>query len=192
MIIMLAGPRKSGKTKIAEDMGSSNYDFMVVSFADIIKEAYSQMYSVPIADLYDPVTKEKYRQGLDFLGKEARKEQGKYFLPNTLFDRIKDIECDNIVIDDLRTIEELEVGLNHGAVPYFVYSDIHVRTWRGFQYNREIDESYLERELQLTQETYNALGGGYIYNNYNDIPKRLRETVMFTNDLMEKSLCLST
>lgn len=192
MIIMLAGPRKSGKTKIAEDMSSSNYDFMVVSFADIIKEVYSEQYSVPIADLYDPVTKEKYRQGLNALGMEARESMGGYFLPNSLFKRIEDIECDNIVIDDLRTIEELEVGIKHGAIPYFVYADVHVRAWRGFQYNREIDESYLERELQLTQETYNALGGGYIYNNYNDIPKRLRETVMFTNDLMEKSLCLST
>ena len=192
MIIMLAGPRKSGKTKIAEDMSSSNYDFMVVSFADIIKEVYSEQNSVPIADLYDPFIKERHRQGLNDLGMEARQTMGGYFLPNTLFKRIKEIECDNIVIDDLRTIEELEVGINNGAVPYFVYSDVHARAYRGFQYNREIDESYLERELQLTQETYNALGGGYIYNNYNDIPRRLRETVVFTNDLMEKSLCLST
>jgi hypothetical protein len=103
----LAGPRKSGKTKIAEDMSSSNYDFMVVSFADIIKEVYSEQYSVPIADLYDPVVKEKYRQGLNALGMEARETMGGYFLPKALFQRIEDIECDNIVIDDLRTIEEL-------------------------------------------------------------------------------------
>jgi hypothetical protein len=90
----------------------------------------------------------------------------RYYFADLLFSYLD--EEDNWVIDDLRTIEELELGLKAGATPYRVYADNSVRKTRGWVYNPSVDNDYLETEMDLSSETFRSLGGDWIWNNTND------------------------
>jgi phosphomevalonate kinase len=162
---MLAGRRKSGKTAFAECIVELPMRFKPVSFADALRADFSEVSKVPIADLLDVDKKEKHR--LDMINHaEKVRAKDRYYFADLLFSYLD--EEDNWVIDDLRTIEELELGLKAGATPYRVYADNSVRKTRGWVYNPSVDNDYLETEMDLSSETFRSLGGDWIWNNTND------------------------
>lgn len=164
MIIMLAGRRKSGKTAFAEAIVEFGFGHKVCSFADALKSSYAERTGVDLADLYDVQTKELHRSEMVKYADSVRAKD-RFFFPKLLFAMIDDGPW---IIDDLRTIEELEMGLQLGAVPYRVYADSITRQARGWKYHPFVDEHYLETEMDLSAETFTALGGGWIWNNTNN------------------------
>ena len=180
MIIMLAGKIKSGKTALSELVVNSNFGFLPVSFADVLKEAYAEFMGISVADLHDTWLKEKYRQGMISYADEIRAEN-RYFFADLLFERLDSDPRRNYVIDDLRAIEELELGIQRGAKPFFVYAEPLTRLQRGWRPNPQVDTHYLENEMSLSRQTFNALGGDWIYNNTNNMVdlKRKADSFMF-------------
>ena len=164
MIIMFAGRRKTGKTAVAEAMMGLNFGFKVCSFADALKTDFSDVYKVPLSELYDVDLKEFYRADLIEHASEKR-AKNRYYFANLLFEMLDD---DPWIIDDLRTVEELEVGLRRGAAPWKVYADNFTRRDRGWKYTPHVDEHFTETEMDLSQETFRELGGGWFWNNDND------------------------
>jgi uridine kinase len=68
------------------------------------------------------------------------------------------------VLDSLASIEDLEMLMRRGGRPYKIESNNDMRKMRGFIYNREIDESMMEKDLDFSGHTYYTLGGGVIWN----------------------------
>jgi len=174
MIIMLAGKIKSGKTALSDLIVESNFGFLPVSFADILKESYAEYMGIELADLHDIYLKEKYRQGIVEYADDVRAVD-RYWVARALFDRLDADPRRNYVIDDLRAMEELELGLQRGAKPFLVYAEPITRSARGWRSNPRVDNYYLENEMILSRETYNALGGDWVYNNTNSMVE-LRRT----------------
>lgn len=176
MIIMLAGKRKSGKSLAADTIVMQRPEFKVVSFADAVREEFCTIYNVPLSSLRDNYEKEKYRPLVKTFAEQRREEKGRFHYANLLFKMLYPDE--HYIIDDLRCIEELEVGLNFGAKPYKVFTYDNTRKQRGWVYNPEIDDHYLETEMDLCQQTYTALGGDIIYNttqNKEDLHRRVQD-----------------
>ena len=165
MIIMLAGRRKSGKTAFAESIVEFGFGHKVVSFADALKAAYAEKEGIHLSELLDVDLKEKYRPDMVKFADSIRAKD-RYYFPKLLFAMMDD---DHWIIDDLRTIEELEMGLKLGATPYRVYADNHTRRRRGWRYNPAVDDHYLETEMDLSAETFRNMGGDWIWNNTNEI-----------------------
>ena len=186
-ILMFAGKTKSGKSTAAEAVVSIDPSFRQVAFADIIREDYSNIYQVPMSELKDVKKKEAYRVGLILLATN-RRAMDRYFYARGLFTMIDSMpEQENWVIDDLRAIEELEMGLARDAVPHLIYAEDVPRKFRGWEPNPEIDDHYLENEMIMSAATYRELGGTVIYNNtqsLDDVRNRmdmlLRETKKLT------------
>lgn len=163
-IIAFAGSgRKCGKSTAAELIVSFKPDFKVISFANPLKEFYAKKYKISLKELYDPMGKEKHREGLQKESDEIKKEDP-YFLAKKLF--VDYHEEENLIIDDLRVIEELKMCLDYGVRIYKIEAEKTVRAKRGWNYNPAVDDHFTETELDLSRSTYEALGGEVIYNNY--------------------------
>lgn len=179
MIIMLAGKRKSGKTVFADILVGTLGNIQRVAFADILKDKFATAYGVSIADLHDVTKKEKYREALVEFADRVR-EADRYFFARALFNALDDDS--NYIIDDLRAIEELELGMALGAVPYRIHADSNTRKQRGWVYDPKVDDHYLENEMDLTKETYQKLGGDVIYNNTNSIDNLKKEAYLILKE----------
>ena len=180
MIIMLAGRRKAGKTCFA-DIVTTLTGMQRVAFADILKETYSTTYDVALYNLHDPSKKEEHRAAMLRMADEIRVTDKYYFCRN-LFNALDDNM--DYVIDDPRTIEELEVGLKLGAIPFKVHAEVNIRKARGWVYNPEVDEHYTETEMDLSRETFNKLGGDIIYNNTMNMDTLKKEAYIFVNKFL--------
>lgn len=164
-VIALAGRRYSGKTvaadlivQIGEDM---NVYVRKVSFIDPLRELFSKEKGISLRLLVDPETKEEFREGLVRFADEKRKEDP-LILITALFASVSVNE--HIVIDDMRTIEELQAVKKVGGKPYKVHASHSSREMRGYKYNPVIDNGILETEMDLSGDTFMKLGGGQIFN----------------------------
>lgn len=165
MIIMLSGRRKTGKTEAANVICQINTEIKVASFADFLREDYSTKFGVPAWELLDNDKKEEHRESLISYAALVR-ARDRFFFAKKLFSELPEGDW---VIDDLRNVEELELGLRVGAVPYMVSAGPVTRKVRGWKYKPEVDEHYLETEMDLSAETYRKLGGGHLYNDTNKL-----------------------
>lgn len=166
-ILGLSGKRRAGKSTVAKIMKEIALETFgvkvkVLSYGFPLKQMFARQFSVPVADLDDPITKERFREPLiDYAN--LLKEKDRYLFVNLL---AKEIQYgDNVVIDDMRTIEELELVVKWGGLPYRVEADQFIRASRGAVYNPKIDLALGETELDFTAETWRCLKGGVIYNN---------------------------
>ena len=164
MIIMLAGRTKAGKSTLAEIIVQMDITFKQVAFADILKEDYSSTFDVPLEVLRDVNKKELYRFDL-VAHADARRIRDRYYYARGLFEMLDAYPEDNYVIDDLRTMEELELGLLRGATPHKVQAEVGPRKARGWKQQPCIDDHYTETEMDLSAQTYRALNGGTVINN---------------------------
>lgn len=162
-IIMFAGKTKSGKSTAAEALISLNPTYKQVAFGDIIKEDFSNQYNIPIEYLHDVTKKDFYRADVVQFADEQRARDS-YRYARGLFTML-DAYPGNYVIDDLRLIEELEFGLSRGATPHKIHAEDVPRKFRGWIPNEFVDNHFTECEMDLSAETYRALGGSVVYNN---------------------------
>jgi len=181
MIIMLAGKTKAGKTTFADIVTGLTTNVQRVAFGDVLKDLYSTHTGVPIDQLHDVIRKERFRPDMVRFADEIRAKDRFYFA-NYLFDMLEGLP-NHFIIDDLRVIEELQVGKQRGAIPYRIHADNNTRKARGWYYRPEIDDHFTETEMDLTAETYRALGGDYIFNTTNDIKQLEQKAHDFLKDL---------
>jgi phosphomevalonate kinase len=162
----LAGRRRTGKSTTASLIVALGEEMEVhirrVSFADPLREMFSKETGISMRHLLSVETKEAYRDRLIAFAQEKQKHNPRVLI-NALFADITVKE--DIVIDDMRTIEELEAVIKVGGKPYKIVASQKVRESRGYQYNSVIDNALLETEMDLAAHTYMVLGGGQIFNN---------------------------
>lgn len=180
-IIAFSGFIKAGKSQAAQFLIDINPNFKLKSFAEPLKESFAQHKKIRIENLYDIKEKEKYRQELIEFANEMRKKDP-FIFANQLFDSIN--EEDNIVIDDLRLLPELEMLVKAGGKPYRVWADHNTRKKRGWVSNYMIDRDLTETDLDLSQETYCALGGGYVFNNTDNLEALRRRIFELLSDIL--------
>lgn len=164
-VVALAGRRRSGKSTTADLITYIGEEMHIVirkvSFADPLREMFCAETGVTMRELIDPETKELHREWLIEFATEKRADNPYIFI-DLLFNTISPSE--NIVIDDMRSIEELERVVKAGGKPYKVASSQSARETRGWRYNSNIDDHVLETELDLSGDTFRLLGGGQIFN----------------------------
>ncbi len=187
-IIALAGRRKSGKSTVADLMVEIGKDQGIEikrrSFAHPLKLEYSRRFGVPLEDLYDEYQKESHREKLMIFAAHVNKLYPRIFI-DYLFDRLK--EDDNIIIDDMRTMEQLQELIAQGGKPYKVHADSQKRFTRGAWPNPTVDDSLQESELgDLSSWTFHCLGGGVIYNNYTSEEILKKELIWLTREIFGK------
>jgi phosphomevalonate kinase len=163
-IIMLAGKIKTGKTTIAEQICMLRPSFKLVSFGDILKEDFANIHNLDVSVLHDVTKKEAYREDL-VAHARVRRAKDRFFYARGLFSMLDSHPEGDYVIDDLRTIEELEMGVKRGATPHKVEADDVPRKFRGWIPNPTIDDDFTEQEMQLSAQTYRVFGGTVIANN---------------------------
>lgn len=166
-ILALPGKRRAGKTTAAHIVkGIADESFgikvRILSFGFPLKQMYSRQYGTSIFDLDAAETKEQFRKSLiDYAN--ALKKENPYLFVDMLAAHAN--PGDNIVIDDVRNIEELQWCIENGGKPYRVEADKQLRIARGAIYDPLIDDALGETELDFSSETWRILGGGVIYNN---------------------------
>lgn len=186
MIIMLAGKIKAGKTTFAEEIMKLLPTVQRVSFGDMIKERYAVATNTPIIELHDISMKERHRKKVVEFGDYLR-QTDRYCIARDLFNAI-DIDNMDYVIDDLRAIEELELGVALGAIPFKIHAGPLVRKARGWIPNSAVDEHYLENEMDLSKETYKVFGGDVLYNDTMSLQTLKQEVSQFVALNLRKHL----
>jgi phosphomevalonate kinase len=181
MLVALAGPRKSGKTAFAELVVGINDGFKSIAFADALKFDFSEEFGVALGDLYDVEVKERYRQAMVEYG-DYRRAKDQYCFCKTLFARLEVGE--SYIIDDMRRIEELEWVMKAGGKPFRMYSPPEIRKARGWVFDPKVDNHPTEVELDLSRETFEHLGGGYIYNTSNNLDTLERTAFTFLSEIL--------
>lgn len=175
-ILGLCGRRKSGKTRVADIVvkmtSGSPYPFKKISFADPLRIMFAEDRGIDPEDLKNNYTKEFHRKDIIEYSQRV-KESDPLFFVTALFDFVDQHE--NIVIDDIRFIEEFAETKIRGGIIYRVDSSKELRKARGWEYNIDVDESLSETELgDLSAYTMSAFGG--IINN-NGTDEQLRKDI---------------
>jgi dephospho-CoA kinase len=179
MIIALSGKRKSGKTTSANLIKELNPDFIRLGFADALKHRLSELYDIPLKDLYDNVAKEKYRSLMQDHGEAARKENPDVWV-NFVMNYFDGHPESNLIIDDLRYFNELKTLIAHKACIMQIFADERLRIARGMVKDFEIDNHASELEVAtISAETITHIGGHTIYNNktLDDLKNQLTKAI---------------
>lgn len=164
-IIAFIGKRYSGKSLASEIVCSVDSRFSRKSFADVLRQEFSELNGVPIELLTSIDSKEEYRPGVIKYSYTRKAEDPAYFAKK-LFENLAD-NC-YVVIDDLRFLEELKICVENQAAIYLIYADNPRRRSRGWVFNPEIDEERSETDLDLSAYILKELTngrGGWIFNN---------------------------
>ncbi len=132
MIILISGKRFAGKDTVARKLTLTR-----VSIADTMKLKFMEKY--PGINMFNREEKEKH---LVELREFTHGKPLSYWINATPY-------RDNIVVTDIRTMEEITFIKNKFKNVKVIRLDVSdkVRESRGWIYNKEIDESYLETEL---------------------------------------------
>jgi len=169
MLIAFSGHRKAGKTSLARFMQDICVSYgmeepEILSFASPLKELYCELNNLDIATLLLPDVKENHRKGLEDLSEQVKAEDPTFFT-DRLFAKINPAK--HQIIDDLRLFDIEFIPLFEKKVPIWrVYADYDKRRSRGALYDKAVDESKYERDLDWSAYTYYKLcGTGYIFNN---------------------------
>lgn len=177
-LIALAGPRKVGKTytanlivELASELG---LEFTKLSFADSLRQKFAKYRGIAVDVLTSNFAKEEYRIEMIEYADSLRKIDPYIFIKET--QNMMDF-CKYVVIDDLRTSEELSIILGLDGLPFRVYADVATRKNRGYVANPRVDNDPTETDMVLDRSTYISFGGDWIYNNVDNGP-RLREDLL--------------
>lgn len=168
-VCAFAGRRRSGKSLLSsmiQDVCSA-YGMEkpeVLSFATPLKELFCELKGINMESLLLPNVKEKYRQEMQDLSELVKTNEPTYF-SDRLFAKLDPSK--NQIIDDLRLFDLEFLPLREkGAVIWYVYANYDNRRDRGATFDRAIDTSPYEQDLDLPAEIYLKLcGTGYIFNN---------------------------
>lgn len=166
-IIALAGRRRTGKTTVAEMICTTldqEYGLVVkkLAFGDELKERFSKATGIGVQSLHIGGLKEIYRERLIQWADKEREKDPLVFI-NPILEQINILPW--VVIDDLRTLEELAVLRTLKASIFKLQATEVQRISFGWEYDAEIDNHYTETELDLPAEFFKTLDGDIIYNN---------------------------
>lgn len=186
-ILALIAQRKSGKSKAAELFVSAAHDcgceFTRVAFANILRKEFADEKGIEFEILTDNTLKEKYRLEIIQFATEKKRTNKLYFI-DKLFESVKG----NIVIDDMRFIEELAAVTKRGGITYKISCTEAIRQSRGYVYTPDIDDDLSETELgrDCSIETLRVLGGGVVYNNKTEDDLRKEMELVFRKHFVVK------
>lgn len=123
MLIGIIGRVGEGKTTIAEHL-QNHYGFKLLSFATPVKETVSRLFGIPMYILLDSVKKTQVlsewnktpRNILQIFGTECMRHHfGSDFWVNFMVRKIDWDNTRNIVIDDVRFQEEVDMVVRKGG-----------------------------------------------------------------------------
>lgn len=163
-ILAFAGKRRAGKTmaadmvkEIGENMGMK---IKKRSFLFSARQMYAKVYgsAIPENDPSDQQVMNLYTYLNNVL------KQNRMILANMLFKDV--LPGDLVVIDDVKTIEDVQAIKARGGIIYKIDTEKPVRERRGFIFTKGVDDGMFETEIaDLGSDTFRALGGGVLYNN---------------------------
>ncbi len=164
-VLALIGPRRTGKTVLAQWLVEKDSRFQLRSFADPLKEMFAEFKGVSVGDLYHRERKEKYREDLVEFSSKIKLDRGVFFWAEAYFNSIPLIS-DFFVVDDIRFIQELQLLCMFGGVAYRVWAEPYQRRAWGWIYDPLIDDNMSEQDLTRLSayDLFRCTGGGYIFN----------------------------
>lgn len=186
-ILALIAQRKSGKSTAADLFVSAAHDcgceFSRVAFANVLRKEFAEEKGIEFEILTDNTLKEKYRLEIIQFATEKKRVDKLYFI-NKLFETVQG----NIVIDDMRFIEELAAVTKRGGITYKISCTEVVRQSRGYVYTPDIDDDLSETELgrDCSVDTLRVLGGGVVYNNTSEEDLRKEMELVFKKHFVGK------
>lgn len=188
-ILSIAGRRRTGKTVSAEILCSIGHEMGIPiqkhSFADPIRQEFARVLKISEKRLLDPDTKEDYREEMIAFSEEKKKEDPFIWI-NKLFEEIT--PGSHVVIDDMRSLHELEYIVKLGGKPYKVEASKETREKRGYKYNSVIDDHLSETEMDLCFHTFYTLGGSGWFNNKSIEELRAELTVVFKDVFLPRQV----
>lgn len=170
VIVGFSGPRRSGKTTLADIIVDQAQSFGVtvkkLAFATPLKEQFCKEKGIGLETLLLPDVKEQYRAEMEAfsLRLKAQHNNPNYFT-DLLFAEI--LPTDNVVIDDVRLFDEeiMRIRQEDGVV-WRVYMERQKRLDKGMIANAITDSSRFETESDLPADCYLSLfGTGWVFNN---------------------------
>lgn len=165
MIYAISGKRKSGKSTAALELQKlAEVKFInleIFSFAGTLKDDFSKVMGVDRSLLDHPTYKEEYREGMQTFGEKMRSQDPMYWIKK--FDKLTK-KSEHIVCDDLRFFNELIYFMKKKATIIRVHADTKIRKQRGWVLNPLIDNHISETDLDMSLDTWRAIGH-YCYNN---------------------------
>lgn len=105
-IIALAGFKRSGKDTIGKVIKYKDHSFKRLAFADEVKKEFSKIEGIKIEEVEK--NKDYYRDKIIELGEEKREIDPRYWIVKAFNDIDIGNTKENIVITDVRRIEELK------------------------------------------------------------------------------------
>ncbi len=165
-IVGFVGKRMSGKTEATnlfiQQAQVCGYTYRKLSFVDTIVELFAASKQMSAEEILYTYSEDQYLQDLwEFVHDHTAKDR--YFLPMALIHSLAPGE--RAVIDDVSSIEELEVLWRHGAKIFKIETSPEKRSQRGWRYTKGIDDTAMETELADMSPHVFVPYGGFIYNN---------------------------
>lgn len=124
MLIGVTGRIGEGKTSVAEHL-RNKYGFLLLSFSTPLKEAVAQLFGLQMTTLTTPVLKTRMilrwkktsKEIMQIFGTECmRGHFGEDFWVKHMQDQLNQHSYSNIVIDDVRFPEEVEMVYDYGGL----------------------------------------------------------------------------
>ena len=181
-ILGFAGRRRAGKTlaaRMVEDIGRKELGIHIkyLNFTSHVVRIYCENMGQELKAIYNGNgdIREEFLEEILLLSDRYKKVYGyNYFID--LLHGDNTFPGDNIVIDDVKTIEELRFILDNGGKVYKIEVDKPKRAAR-CPIIPGVDDHWTETELaDLEGETFRHLGGGTIHNNKD--PEDLRRELV--------------
>lgn len=186
-IIGFAGKRLSGKTtasKILIDYSLDvGYPFRKASFAEHILWMFAEEKKITLDTLELGFNEaDLLPEFRNYIGDSLAKDR--LFFAKSLIFTFSQFE--NVVIDDVSTIEELEVIFKWGGYTYKLETDLPILKDRGWEFTPGVDDDLDEMELgSLDPHTFIPYGG-YIHNNKSLTDLRGEVVRVFNSKILEK------
>ncbi len=124
MKIAISGKAGSGKTTLAE-IFVKKYGFTRTGFANAVKQVGMEEHGLSWDEAFGD---KKNREVLQAIGHGRRVQYGEDYWVNKFFEQIKDM--DNIVVDDVRYMNEYEILKKNGFITVRIDSPENVRRER--------------------------------------------------------------
>ncbi|MGQ3411416.1 AAA family ATPase [Natrinema sp. LN54] len=140
MILCIVGPTCAGKTTSSKYI-SSNKDIEYVEASDYVRQYFSDM-----DDREKSRDRSNEEEGLTELVSDKFEERGKAFFAKMVWEDIRDVNSDQILISGFRTVEEVEYirSVNSSVICVGIHSDSRTRYQRYLEREEESKKTYKE------------------------------------------------
>lgn len=198
MIIGISGKARSGKDTFATMLAESLYErvhspYVMMAYAHELKKAVQAHFDLSYAQLWGDkkeVEDKRYPKGDSFwTGREMLQEYGQFFrtIDNNfwvrkLFDIIDEKEYENVIITDVRHINEVDAIVNRGGY--------HVKVVRGdkpvVHNDQHISETALDKDYKVDALVLNNGTLEELKEKASDVVKAIMSIETLRKSLKEK------